>query len=73
MTKCGCETGTNCTTTTVCQCELVADKLAEALDALVRFRVRPWFLVLGNCGNGTNSLAIDDAQAALKEYRGNAA
>ena len=46
-----------------------ADKLAETLEALVRFRVRPWFLVLGNCGNGTNSLAIDDAQAVLKEYK----
>ena len=72
MTKCGCETGLNCTKTTVCQCELTADKLAEVLEALLQFSLRPWFLVLGNCGNGTNSLVIDDAQAALKDYKGNA-
>ena len=66
MTKCGCATGGDCTKTTVCQCALEADKLAEALEALVSEIVadkggEPQFFVLG------------DAQAALKEYRGNAA
>ena len=63
MTKCGCETGGDCTKTTVCQCELVADKLAEVLEALVTVLVsgKPSFYVIG------------DAQDALKEYRDNAA
>ncbi len=59
MTKCGCEQGNDCTKITVCQCELVADKLAEALEALV-----------ANIEDGYGGLdPLADAQAALKEYK----
>ena len=69
MTKCGCETGTNCTTITVCQCELTADKLYEALEALV---VDVLGLVVPKM-RVTLPDVLKDAQAALKEYRDNAA
>ena len=59
MTKCGCEQGNDCTKTTVCQCDLVADKLAEALEALVEHTL-----------DGYVGASLDVAQAALKEYRG---
>ena len=64
MTKCGCETGNDCTKTTVCQCELTADKLAEALERLAK---------LGNEPRYGNSVGNEIAKAALKEYRDNAA
>ena len=62
MSNCNCATGGDCTKTTVCQCELTADKLAEALEALVTVLVsgKPSFYAIG------------DAQDALKEYKGNA-
>ena len=65
MTKCGCETGLDCTTTTVCQCELVADKLAEALEVLVAdvIDLVPSKMRVKLPG------VLTDAQAALKEYR----
>ena len=69
MRECGCTRGGNCTKTTVCQGALEADKLAEALDTLVS-ELRP---LRGNDGTGPLFDAINDAQAALKEYRGNAA
>ena len=65
MTKCGCETGLDCTTTTICQCELVADKLAEALETLVR-EIRP---LRADDGDGPLFNALGDAEAAIKEYR----
>ena len=65
MTKCGCETGGDCTKTTVCQCELMSDKLAEALEALEGEMDE----ILGHWV-GSLQMARDDAQAALKEYRG---
>ena len=62
MTKCGCETGGDCTKTTVCQCELTADKLAEALEALVGApSATSWW--------GAESV-LADARKALKEYKG---
>ena len=66
MTKCGCETGLNCTKTTVCQCDLTADKLAEALEALL-----DWFY-LHISDSAKRNVAWADANEALKEYRGNA-
>ena len=69
MIKFGCETGGDCTKTTVCQAELVADKLAEALDTLVSALLP----LRGNDGTGPLFDAINDAQEALKEYRDNAA
>ena len=59
MSKCGCEQGGDCTKTTVCQGELVADKLAEALDTLITVELRR-----------EQAEAWAGAVAALKEYRG---
>ena len=58
MTKCGCETGGDCTKTTVCQGALEADKLAEVLESLVADVIN-----LVPC-------ILTDAQEALKEYWG---
>ena len=66
MTKCGCETGLNCTKTTVCQCELVADKLAEALAGLLDHDFSDQ---CQECGSGQSD-EWAGARSALKEYRG---
>ena len=62
MSNCNCATGGDCTKTTVCQCELVADKLAEALEVLVSICVSP--------DASKYDDVMNDAIAALKEYRG---
>ena len=64
MSQCGCETGGDCTKTTVCQCALDNDKLAEALQAL---------LDACNGRHGVDfetSLAMEWADDTLKEYKG---
>ena len=66
MTKCGCETGGDCTKTTVCQCALEADKLAEVLDNTLTALIS---VCLHDETPYTRDV-IGDANKALKEYRG---
>ena len=71
MSQCGCETGGDCTKTTMCALEIVTEDLENRIEALTEALQALLDACNGRHGvDFETSLAMEWADDTLKEYKG---